>query len=70
MSYTIVGHQNSDIRYIICRRHVNLLCLNIPGMVMSLGQPSNRKKAAQLVQVSIHLFTVTSICCWSHYECP
>ena len=41
----------------VYRRHVNLLCLNIPGMVMSLGQPSNRKKAAQLVQVSIYMLT-------------
>ncbi|CAL5221290.1 g3456 [Coccomyxa viridis] len=40
----------------VARRHVNLLCLNIPGMVMSLGQPSSRKKAAQLVQTGMRSF--------------
>ena len=38
---------NRDMR----RRHIHLVCLNIPGMLMSLGQPSKAKQAATLVQV-------------------
>ena len=35
----------------MCRRHTHLVCLNIPGMLISLGQPSKAKQAATLVQV-------------------
>ena len=47
----------------MCRRHVNLLCLNIPGILMSLGQPSTRRKAAQLVQVIIQFISCPTALC-------
>ena len=35
----------------MCRRQTHLVCLNIPGMLISSGQPSKTKQAATLVQV-------------------
>ena len=40
---------------------MNLLCLNIPGILMSIGQPSIKKKAAQLVQVIMHSIPLTTL---------
>ena len=62
--YTVNGMPSSSVKIallnagtdeftfiLVCRRQSHLLCLNIPGMSILLGQPSQKKQAAQLVQV-------------------
>ena len=52
---------------LVCRRQSHLLCLNLPGMSMLLGQPSQKKQAAQLVQVMCPSSSVWAeeYCLWS-----
>ena len=60
-SCQIVQNPKAEEWHCLCRRHMNLLCLNIPGMLMSIGQPSMRRKAAQYVKVITHLITFPTL---------